>query len=694
MLASAFASSSGLLLQLARAGKSDSPSARHARLRLAVDAHANLVLVRHGQSEWNLANRFTGWVDVDLTERGIAEAREAARLLAADGVKLDVAVCSRLRRAIRTACLILSGTDQCWLPLHKDVRLNEQHSGFLTGHNKRELAQEYGVDQVMAWRRKYDQPPPPLGDDSPIQRQLLEDERYAGESVPSAESLQETCTRVDEIWTEQIKPSLQAGQNVMVVAHGNTLRALVKLVDGVSEEDTYHLDVPTAAPVVYPLDAACRPVQPFGFWGESSAVRHGRFLIAEERVLAAQKVMREQVVRDVALSTVSSGGDSIATCDAWIAPDTSRTQVAVDGESYTVRALGASYFAMERERIRREAQQELWRLRVQHRLRAWRSGGQFTGRGAGAQAPQVRATVILIRHGYSEYNLRNLFTGWVDAELSGRGREEARLAGSILRESGVKRVERVYCSMLKRSIKTAWLMLDEMEMQWVPITYNWRLNERHYGALQGREKRECGAEYGYCQVAKWRRGVSDAPPPRTHDTADTIDRRYDGVPVPESESLEQCHERMLPFLSEALLPDIRAAVRERNAAEGRGEPRGTAPIFVVASSENLMRTIVREFEGLDADELALVDVPHAVPLVYQLNADLEPVPSEWADAPLRKGWYMGDPERVNKVQASIRDEIVCRPSVDKGCEDEPAECNVAESSEEEGAGLYAPSEVT
>ena len=108
----------------------------------------------------------------------------------------------------------------------------------------------------------------------------------------------------------------------------------------------------------------------------------------------------------------------------------------------------------------------------------------------------MRATVILIRHGYSEYNLRNLFTGWVDAELSGRGREEARLAGSILRESGVKRVERVYCSMLKRSIKTAWLMLDEMEMQWVPITYNWRLNERHYGALQGREKRECGAEYG------------------------------------------------------------------------------------------------------------------------------------------------------------------------------------------------------
>ena len=146
--------------------------------------HASLVLLRHGQSEWNLANRFTGWVDVDLTERGITEAREAGRLLAAEGLDLDECYCSSLRRAIRTSCLVLSGMDQCWVPLHKDARLNEQHSGFLTGNNKRALAEEHGVAQVMAWRRKYDEPPPPMPNDSPLQQMMVKDERYAVRRAP------------------------------------------------------------------------------------------------------------------------------------------------------------------------------------------------------------------------------------------------------------------------------------------------------------------------------------------------------------------------------------------------------------------------------------------------------------------------------------------------------------------------------
>ena len=151
--------------------------------------HANLVLVRHGQSEWNLANRFTGWVDVDLTERGITEAREAGRLLAAEGLDLNECYCSSLRRAIRTSCLSLSGMDQCWVPLHKDARLNEQHSGFLTGNNKRALAEEHGVEQVMAWRRKYDEAPPPLPMDSPLQQMMVKDERYAVRPAPTPTSI-------------------------------------------------------------------------------------------------------------------------------------------------------------------------------------------------------------------------------------------------------------------------------------------------------------------------------------------------------------------------------------------------------------------------------------------------------------------------------------------------------------------------
>lgn len=661
--------------------------------------HANLVLVRHGQSEWNLANRFTGWVDVDLTERGITEAREAGKLLAAEGLDLDECYCSSLRRAIRTSCLSLSGMDQCWVPLHKDARLNEQHSGFLTGNNKRALAEEHGVEQVMAWRRKYDEPPPPLPNDSPLQQMMKKDERYAvhNMSVPSAECLRDTCVRVDAVWTERIRPALLAGKNVMVVSHGNTLRALVKLVDGVSDGDTYHLDLPTAAPVVYPLDASCRPLQTYGTWGESDVPRHGRFLMDDARVAAAQRVMREQVERDVAISTVSSdGGDSIATCPAWVAPSAERTQVQVGGADYVVRSMGdVSYFAAERERIQQEARQELRGL-AESKV----AGGRSAISAARAAPPnKVRATVIVLRHGYSEYNARNIFTGWADPELSNRGREEARRAGSVLRESGVRRIERVYCSLLKRAIKTAWLALDELEMQWVPISYDWRLNERHYGALQGREKRECGAEFGYCQVAKWRRGTTDEPPPAPSDEPEFADRRYASVPVPTSESLEQCSARMLPFLHDVLLRDVRVAVDARDAQEASSGVRDAAPIFVVASSENLIRAIVGEWEGLNEEKLAAVDVPYATPLVYQLDADLVPIRSEWSEAPLGCGWYMGDPARVNEVQKSIREQIMCRTGVDPDCEgelDEP--CLVplkmydeVEDSAEEDAQLPAKS---
>ena len=433
-------------------------------------------------------------------------------------------------------------------------------------------------------------------------------------SVPSAECLRDTCARVDAVWTERIRPDLLAGKNVMVVSHGNTLRALVKLVDGVGDGDTYHLDLPTAAPVVYPLDANCRPLQTYGTWGESDVPRHGRFLMDEARVKAAQRVMREQVERDVAISTVSSdGGDSIATCPAWAADGVaSRTQVQVGGADYVVRSMGdVSYFAAERERIQQEARQELRGL-AESKV----AGGRSAVSAARAAPPgKVRATVIVLRHGYSEYNARNIFTGWADPELSNRGREEARRAGSVLRESGVRRIERVYCSLLKRAIKTAWLALDELEMQWVPISYDWRLNERHYGALQGREKRECGAEFGYCQVAKWRRGTTDEPPPAPSDTPE-------GVPVPTSESLEQCSARMLPFLHDVLLRDVRVAVDARDAQEASSGMRDAAPIFVVASSENLIRAIVGEWEGLNEEELAAVDVPYATPLVYQLDEDL------------------------------------------------------------------------
>lgn len=336
------------------------------RMAVPESSHATLTLVRHGQSEWNLANRFTGWMDVDLTERGITEAREAGRLVATDGRQFDLVCTSCLRRAIRTACLVLSGSDQCWVPLVKDVRLNEQHSGWLTGHNKRALAKEHGVEQVMKWRRTYDSAPPPIDDSDPLQQMIRADERYRTSShgAPRTESLEDTTARVSEVWEETIAPALCEGKHVLVVSHGNTLRALVKLVDGVSDDDTFHLDLPTACPVVYELDEQLQSATPpQGFWGASSAPRHGRFLMSERKVLQAQQAMRQQVLKNIAVSTFASAStidadpDAIATCEAYTASTASNLVTTLDGQSFNVRERPPSYFALESERIKLQARQ-------------------------------------------------------------------------------------------------------------------------------------------------------------------------------------------------------------------------------------------------------------------------------------------------------------------------------------------------
>ena len=210
-----------------------------------------LVLLRHGQSQWNLENRFTGWWDVDLSEKGIAEARSAGRMLAEKGVDFDHCFTSVLTRAIRTLHLVLHEMDRLWLPVAKDWRLNERHYGGLTGLNKQEMIDRVGAEQVKVWRRSFDIPPPPLEDDSPWQ--LAGDRRYRGVTVPSAESLKDTIERVLPYYEAEIVPRLQAGQNVIVAAHGNSLRALEKHLSGISDQDIVGLEIPTGQPIVYEL---------------------------------------------------------------------------------------------------------------------------------------------------------------------------------------------------------------------------------------------------------------------------------------------------------------------------------------------------------------------------------------------------------------------------------------------------------
>jgi 2,3-bisphosphoglycerate-dependent phosphoglycerate mutase len=210
-----------------------------------------LVLLRHGQSQWNLENRFTGWWDVDLSDRGIAEARAAGALLHDRGLDFDCCFTSVLTRAIRTLHLVLHEMDRLWLPVMKDWRLNERHYGGLTGLNKQEMIDKLGAEQVKIWRRSYDIPPPELPSDSPYD--VSRDRRYAEIDVPRTESLKDTIARAVPYYEQEIAPALKAGKRVLVAAHGNSLRGIIKYLSDIGDDEIVGLEIPTGKPIVYEL---------------------------------------------------------------------------------------------------------------------------------------------------------------------------------------------------------------------------------------------------------------------------------------------------------------------------------------------------------------------------------------------------------------------------------------------------------
>lgn len=221
-----------------------------------------LVLIRHGESQWNLENRFTGWTDVDLTETGIAQARQAGQLLKAKGYEFDLVYTSVLKRAIRTLWYVLDEMDSTWIPVVKNWRLNERHYGALQGLDKAQTAQQHGDEQVLAWRRSYDTPPPALLPDDP--RCERADRRYAKlnpEQVPLTESLKDTVARVLPLWRDAMNLALTSGKRVLLVAHGNSIRALIKHLDGISDEDIVGLNIPNGQPLVYELDETLKPLK-------------------------------------------------------------------------------------------------------------------------------------------------------------------------------------------------------------------------------------------------------------------------------------------------------------------------------------------------------------------------------------------------------------------------------------------------
>jgi 2,3-bisphosphoglycerate-dependent phosphoglycerate mutase len=241
-----------------------------------------LVLIRHGESTWNLENRFTGWTDVDLTETGILQAKKAGQLLKAEGYEFDVAYTSVLKRAIRTLFLALDEMDRTWLPVLKHWRLNERHYGALQGLNKAETAKKFGDEQVLIWRRSYDTPPPALEASDP--RSEKGDLRYAKlktEDIPLTECLKDTVERVIPFWNESMAPAIKAGKRIVVAAHGNSIRALIKYLDGISDDAIVGVNIPNGIPLVYELDANLKPIRHY-YLGDAEAAAKAAASVAAQ----------------------------------------------------------------------------------------------------------------------------------------------------------------------------------------------------------------------------------------------------------------------------------------------------------------------------------------------------------------------------------------------------------------------------
>ncbi|HEY9237804.1 MAG TPA: 2,3-diphosphoglycerate-dependent phosphoglycerate mutase [Burkholderiaceae bacterium] len=241
-----------------------------------------LVLIRHGESTWNLENRFTGWTDVELTPLGVQQAQQAGRLLKAEGFEFDIAYTSVLKRAIWTLWHTLDQMDRTWLPVRNDWRLNERHYGALQGLNKAETAKKFGDEQVLVWRRSYDTPPPTLDASDP--RSEVGDLRYAGLApgqVPLTECLKDTVARVLPFWNDTIAPALHANQRIVIAAHGNSIRALVKYLDGISDDAIVGVNIPNGIPLVYELDAALKPIRS-RYLGDAEAAAKAAAAVANQ----------------------------------------------------------------------------------------------------------------------------------------------------------------------------------------------------------------------------------------------------------------------------------------------------------------------------------------------------------------------------------------------------------------------------
>ncbi|GAB5355901.1 hypothetical protein AAMO2058_000244700 [Amorphochlora amoebiformis] len=555
-----------------------------------------LILLRHGESHWNPNNTFTGWADPDMTPNGCAEIRRAARLLLERGLRPEVVYTSRLKRSIRSAWILLKEMNLMYRPVHKEYQLNERMYGALTGMSKSQIALTFGEELVQQWRRSLDVRPPSLDERHPYwpgKEKKYDD--LPRDIIPKTESLRDTMARAVPLYEEKIVEDLKSGKDVLVVAHYNSLRGLVKHIDQIDSDNIKKVEIPTGIPFVYDFDDQMRPIRSnFSSLNSMS----GSYLATREVTMAA--LARERELSNEIPGFTDSNLMTPVLRAIWSLQKEREFLKVFDGEDE-----GA---------VEDNAEGDL-------------NVTATTGSNAdlGIEGPLL----IIMRHGKTEFNKLGLFTGWEDVSLSVEGREEARRSGELLAKYSVE-FDEVHTSCLSRAIETAWIAMEELDAFWVPVKTSWRLNERMYGKLTGLSKKLISQIHGEAQFKRWRRGFDERPPP-----VDAFSPYYPGndqryvetitdLPIslwqtlirsleagrflkarrmPRTESLKDCMKRTTPYFKNNIL---------KNLNEGKN--------ILVVSSENAIRGLLMELCDISTADITSVEIPTGLPMLYDIKS--------------------------------------------------------------------------
>ncbi|KAL7534622.1 hypothetical protein ACHAXR_006840 [Thalassiosira sp. AJA248-18] len=607
----------------------------------------SLVLLRCGESEWTKTGRFTGWADPDLVREGVLEIEHAGRLMLSEGYEPDIIYTSRLKRAVKSTWTILNSLNSPYLPVFKSWRLNERNYGALTGLKKLDAANELGMEVVQAWRNSLKARPPPMKKDDPYY--AGNDRRYEDlteDQIPLTESLMDCMERARPLWEYGISKEIKKGNTVLVVAHTNTLRGLMQVIDNIGEKEIQEVSMPAGIPFVYKFDSDMKTVPPAE--GKISQA-HTTGVFLEKPGLLKEALKRSEewdsVVpgstygQKVEVNRVSNLEDSLLKLkeEQHKAVTAGRNAPAVivdpndDGQLIvTNMANGAPTTspieddddALEFEEFYNQTPEAEITLNIQKPDEA--SPGIVKQMGQSKDP-----VVVFIRHGRTPHNNMGLFTGWEDPPLAPDGVEDAKNAGRLLKMHGFE-FDVVYTSWLTRAIETAWYTMDELDTQWLPMVKSWRLNERMYGALTGKSKQMIANEYGEAQLKKWRRGFKIQPPPvssyslsypgndykRTKYVKDlrislmeTVNRSIEAKKLqihrkfPKAESLWDCMQRSIPFYTQRIVPE----------AVNKGKR------VLITSHENAIRGILMHLCEIPEEAMNQLHLPNGLPLVYNVK---------------------------------------------------------------------------